>query len=216
VEHKLSELDISELNVQVRVQNGVVTLTGTVPSAWAKKEIIDKARRVDDVQSVVSELSVRTAESDRSIGEQVAKNIRRYVFYSIFDDVEIRVNNGIVTLTGRVTSPHKASEIAALASRAPGAQEVKNEIQVLPVSGFDDQLRYAIASQIYQDPMFWNYAIQVDPPIHIIVENGRVTLTGVVNSEMEKRKAEIIARGTFGVFGVENKLRVEGKQTNDK
>jgi len=69
-----------------------------------------------------------------------------------------------------------------------GVQKINNQIKTLPVSISDDQLRYTVARQIYGDPMFWNYAIQVNPPIHIVVENGRVTLTGVVASEVERRK----------------------------
>lgn len=90
-----------------------------------------------------------------------------------------------------------------------GVQEIKNEVRTLPTSRFDDELRYAVARQIYGDPLFWNYAIQVNPPIHIIVEHGAVTLTGVVNSEVERRKAEMVARTTFSVMSVTNKLQVE-------
>lgn len=207
VEPRLSEQSIP--NVTVTVGDGVVTLGGTVPSLWAKNEAIEQARKADDVKSVVSELTVARGESDQRIAEQVASRVRRHVFYTIFDDVDIAVNGGGVKLTGRVTMPFKASEIADLASRVQGVQEIDNQIQTLPASISDEQLRYSIAGQIYRDPMFWNYAIQVSPPIHVVVENGRVTLTGVVNSEVERRKAELIARSTFGVFAVDNRLRVE-------
>jgi osmotically-inducible protein OsmY len=209
VEHELTETEAAGRNVRVMVSKRVVTLTGTVPSLWAKNEILDEIRDIDDVESVVSELTVAGAESDRVIAEEVARSVRQYVFYSIYDDVNVTVNNGVVTLTGRTTSPHHANELADVASRVRGVREVRNEIASLPVSIHDDQLRYSIASQIYRDPLFWKYGIQVDPPIHVIVENGRVTLTGVVNSEVERRKAEHIARSTFGAFSVENKLRVE-------
>lgn len=150
---------------------------------------------------------------DRALAEQIAKNVRRYVFYTIYDDVDIAVKNGVVTLTGRVTMPYKAEEIENLAARVDGVRSVNNQVLTLPVGSFDDQLRASIASRIYRDPLFWNYAIQVHPPIHIIVEHGRVTLTGVVSSVVEKMKAETIARGTFGVLGVENRLRIEGEET---
>jgi len=107
--------------------------------------------------------------------------------------------------------PYKASEIGKLVARVPGVREVDNRISTLPVSMFDDELRVAIASQIYRDLLFWNYAIQVNPPIHVVVENGHVTLTGVVNSEVERRKAEIVARTTFGVFSVDNRLRLDSE-----
>jgi osmotically-inducible protein OsmY len=83
------------------------------------------------------------------------------------------------------------------------------------MSGFDDSLRYTIAVRIYNDPLFWNYAIQVDPPIHVIVRHGRVTLTGVVLSEVERRKAEVIARSAFGALSVENQLRLERSSSSE-
>jgi hyperosmotically inducible protein len=207
VEHVLAEKDI--LNLRVTVQNGVVTLAGVVPSLWAKEKAIELAGKVHDAQSVVSQLSIAPGASDTEIAEQIGQRVRQYVFYTIYDDVNVAVRNGRVQLTGRVTEPYKAKEIANLAGRVPGVLEVRNDIQTLPASPFDDQLRTFIASQIYRDPLFWGYSLQVNPPLHIIVDNGRVTLTGVVSSEVEKREAEMIARSTFGVLSVENKLQVE-------
>jgi osmotically-inducible protein OsmY len=90
-------------------------------------------------------------------------------------------------------------------------QQIKAQVEhrLIDHDGFDDQIRYAAAVRIYNDPLFWNYAIQVNPPIHIVVKHGRVTLSGVVISEVERRKAEQIARSIFGVLSVENKLRPE-------
>lgn len=207
VAHRLSEKPVASVTVAVR--NRVVTLTGLVASVWAKHAAIEQAGKVDDVESVVSEITIARGESDQAIGEEIAKRVRRYVFYTIFDDVSGTVRDGVVTLTGRATMPYKAQEIAELASRVYGVQEVMNQIGILPVSTFDEQLRYVIAAGIYRDPLFWNYAIQVNPPIHIVVERGRVTLTGVVNSEVERRKAEIIARSAFGAFSVDNQLRTD-------
>ena len=149
------------------------------------------------------------AEGDQAIASEIAKQIRQYPLYTIFDDVEGSVQDGVVRLTGKVTMPYKASDIAKRVARVPGVREVDNQIQTLPVSALDDELRVRIARQIYGDPMFWNYAIQVNPPIHIIVEHGRVTLTGAVGSEVERVKAEMVARTMPNVFGVENKLQVE-------
>ena len=209
VEHNLSKLDLGPSQVKVSVRDGVVTLSGTVPSLWLKQEAITRARKADAVKSVVADLTVRRAESDQKLADEIAKRLRQHVFYTIYDDVEGAVHDGVVTLTGKVTMPYKASEIGDLVARVPGVQEVDNKISTLPVSGFDDQLRIAIASQIYRDPLFWNYAIAVNPPVHVVVENGHVTLTGVVNSEVERRKAETVARMTPGVFSVDNKLRLD-------
>jgi osmotically-inducible protein OsmY len=207
VEQRLIEKDM--VGIQVAVAKQVVTLRGTVPNLWLKEKALERARETHDVMGVVSELSIARAESDGRIAEEVASRVRRYVFFSIFDEIDSSVDRGIVTLTGKVTLPYKADAFVDLASRVNGVQQVANRIQALPVSAFDDQLRYRIARQIYGDPLFWNLAIQVDPPLHIVVENGHVTLTGIVNSEVERRAAEAIARSTFGVFSVTSKLRLE-------
>ena len=149
------------------------------------------------------------AEGDRAVASEIERQIQQYPFYTIYDDVEGWVQDGVVHLTGKVTMPYKAVDIAKRVSKVPGVREVDNQIQTLPVSAFDDELRARIARQIYGDPMFWNYAIQVNPPIHIIVEHGRVTLTGAVGSEVERRKAEMVARTTPDVFSVEDQLQLE-------
>ena len=138
------------------------------------------------------------------------KKVFRYHSYTIYDDVNVHVQDGIVTLTGRVTMPFKANEMAARVAHVHGVKEINNQIQALPVSGFDNQIRASVASRIYRDPLFLRYAVQADPPIHIVVEDSRLTLVGVVDSVVDRQKAEFLARATFGVLGVENKLRVGG------
>ena len=150
-----------------------------------------------------------TASADAALANRIADKIRGYVNYTIFDDVSVHVDGGLVTLVGRVTQPYKAKDLARIVSRVSGVVEVSNELGVLPVSIQDDRLRRSIARQIYRDPVFSRYAIHVNPPIHIIVERGQVTLTGAVNSLVERQKAEFIARSTFGVFNVENRLRID-------
>jgi osmotically-inducible protein OsmY len=199
-------------SVGVSVAGGIVTLRGNVPTLWLKQRAIEETAKVDDVISVVSELTVPRGESDQHIAALVATRLQRYVFFTIFDDANVEVDNGIVTLTGRVTMPYKSEAFADLAARVPGVQEVRNEVRTLPVSLFDDQLRYAVARRIYGDELFVRYAVQVNPPIHIIVERGHVALTGVVNSEVERRKAEAIARATFSVMSVTNKLSIEQEE----
>ena len=202
-------MDENITRVGVSVASGIVTLRGTVPPLRANHRAIEEASKVDDVISVFSELTVPRGESDERVAAQVAQRLRRYVFYTIFDDANVEVDSGVVTLTGRVTMPYKADAFADLAAHVSGVQEVRNEVTTLPTSLFDDQLRYAVARQIYGDSLFSRYAIQTNPPVHIIVERGNVTLTGAVFSEVERRKAEAIARGTFSVMSVTNKLRIE-------
>jgi hyperosmotically inducible protein len=207
IEERLDKKDISR--VAVGVNGGNVSLSGTVTNAWEKQTALEQAMKVKNVVGVENDLKVRSAEDDTVVASEIAKKVRRYTRYTIFDDINIQVDNGVATLTGRVTMPYKADDIADLTARVDGVTEVRNEIQTLPVSIEDDRLRASISRQIYRNPLFSNYAIQVNPPIHIIVENGRVTLTGAVGSEVELRKAEFIARSTFGVFEVTNNLRVD-------
>ena len=195
--------------VSVSVEGGIVTLRGAVPTLWMKNRAREQALKAADVVTVVSEVTVARGEGDSVLAELVVQRLQRYAFFTIFDDADVEVDDGVVTLTGRVTMEHKADAFADLAARVPGVQDVRNEVRTLPVSRFDDQLRYAIAREIYGDPLFAHYAIQVNPPVHIIVEHGNVTLTGVVFSEVERRKAEAIARSTFAVMSVTNKLRTE-------
>jgi len=195
--------------VSVSVESHIVTLRGTVPTLWMKERARAQALKVTDVVTVLSEVAVARGESDEVIADLVATRLRRYVFLTIFDDADVEVDHGVVTLTGRVTMPYKAEAFADLAARVPGVQEVRNQVKALPVSTFDDQLRYAVARGIYGDELFARYAIEANPPVHIVVEHGNVTLTGVVFSEVERRKAEAIARSTFAVMSVTNKLRVE-------
>jgi osmotically-inducible protein OsmY len=198
--------------VVVSVKDGIVTLAGTVPSAWQRARAMDLALKPEDVKAlVVDDLKVAWGESDAEVGKEVADRIRRYVLYSIFDDVNLSVQGGAVTLTGRVIQPFKVKDIEEVASRVFGVQEVRNELQVLPTSIVDDQLRNAIASGIYKDLLFEHYAFQPDPPIHIVVENSRVTLTGAVATPLERTKAEMIARGAFGAMSVENRLQVRSR-----
>ncbi len=143
VTQRLMEEDITR--VGVTVASGIVTLRGTVPTLWVKQRAIEETSKVDDVISVVSELTVPRGESDERIAVQVAQRLRRYVFYTIFDDANVEVDDGVVTLTGRVTMPYKADAFADLAAHVPGVQEVRSKVGTLPTSLFDDQLRYAVA-----------------------------------------------------------------------
>ena len=140
----------------------------------------------------------------------VGHQVRQYTRFTIFDDVRASINDGVVTLTGKVTAPFKKDDIAARVARVPGVQTVRNEIGVLPVSPLDDDLRYRIARAIYGNSNFWQYASMANPPIHIIVERGRVTLTGVVNSNVERMLARSLAT-TFGAFSVRNELKTDAE-----
>jgi osmotically-inducible protein OsmY len=148
---------------------------------------------------------------DLQVFNDISKAVTRYAQFTIFDSVDASVKDGVVTLTGRVTMPYKKDEIEKRVAKIDGVRQVHDQISVLPVSQFDDQLRHRIARAIYGNPNFWNYAIMADPPVHIVVEHSRVTLTGVVQSEVEKMLARSIATGQFGVMSVVNNLKTEAE-----
>lgn len=160
------------------------------------------------VALLAGQTTVSAQLSDRDLGEKVAHSIRTYPKFSIFDDVNIAVDNRNVTLTGRVTIPLKKEEIGQRVSRIDGLRSLTNDIGVLPVSPLDQRLRVAIANAIYNHQAFWRYAEQANPPIHIVVENQRVVLTGVVDSQVDRMLAYSLAQ-VGGALGVENRLRVE-------
>ena len=147
---------------------------------------------------------------DLQVFNDISKTVNRYAYFSIFDDVDVAVKDGVVTLTGKVTMPYKRDDIEKRVAKVDGVGEVRNRIGVLPVSQFDDELRYRIARSIYGNSNFWNYATMVNPPIHVVVEHGRVTLTGVVNSEVDRMLARSLAT-QFGAFSVTNNLKTDAE-----
>ncbi len=152
----------------------------------------------------------QAAQNDEQIAQKVVHEIRMYPRYTIFDNINVAVRDGEVDLTGQVSLPFKKADMGRLAQHVAGVRSVTNEIEVLPTSLFDDRLRLQIARSIYRDPALSRYAIEAMPPIHIIVDNGHVTLEGVVNNDLEKTVAGLRASQAGLSFGqVVNNLRVE-------
>jgi hyperosmotically inducible protein len=121
-----------------------------------------------------------------------------------------------VTLLGQVTRPTLKSDAENVVKRIEGVQRVDNQIKVLPLSSNDDRIRIALYRAIYGHAQLNRYAMQAVPPIHIIVENGNVTLEGVVANEGDKNVANIQANGVSGVFSVTNNLRTESGGNREK
>jgi len=136
--------------------------------------------------------------------------VQQYVNFTVFDSVNASVQDGVVTLTGKVTMPFKVQDLTRRVARVEGVRKVDNQIQVLPVSRFDDELRLRIARAIYGNPSFWHYASMANPPIHIVVDQGRVRLEGTVNNNVERMLAQSLTIG-FGAFSVENGLKTDAE-----
>ncbi|HUX07645.1 MAG TPA: BON domain-containing protein [Acidobacteriota bacterium] len=148
---------------------------------------------------------------DEVIAADVSNVLERHVFYTVYDYLAFKLENGVVTLFGQVTADFKIESYKkSILKHVEAVKEVKSEIEILPPSATDDRIRYLIAYKIYNDDRMLRYAIANFPkPIHVIVRNGRVTLEGVVNTEMDRRLAESIAREVGGVLNVTNNLAVE-------
>ena len=140
---------------------------------------------------------------------QVRHELVMLPYYGVFDNFSFKIDGSKVTLMGSVTRPTLKSAAENVVKRIEGVSEVVNQIKVLPVSGQDDAIRHATYRAIYGYTALNRYAWRAVPPIHIIVENGNVTLEGVVATESDKALAYAQARSVSGVFSVTNNLRVE-------
>ena len=154
-------------------------------------------------------------KKDLQVFNDISKTVNRYTHFTVFDNVDAAVKNGVVTLTGQVTMPFKRDDIERRVSKVDGVKQVNDRITVLPVSQFDDQLRYRIARAIYSNPNFWNYAIGPNQPIHIVVEHSRVTLEGVVMNDVDRAIARSIATNQFGVMSVKNNLKTDAEARDE-
>jgi hyperosmotically inducible periplasmic protein len=202
--------------VQASVQNGVVTLTGTVANYAAKEDADKTAHRAKTVIAVRNDIQVGGAEiSDRQLQDKLVKAIEYdRVGYgtTAFNAISVTVENGVVTLGGHAYGPTDKSSAVSLVSYTPGVRDVVDDIQVDPPSPIDDEIRYRVARAVYGYPSLNKYAIDPAKTIRISVQNGRVTLFGVVDNQGDKDTAFIRANGVPGVFKVTNDLEVANQQ----
>jgi len=162
--------------------------------------------------------SILCAQNQRPIPaqgvERIAKEVRHEIlmlpYYGVFDDIKFSVNGYNVTLAGQVTNPTLKKDAGNVVKHIEGVQQVDNQIEVLPLSGFDDGLRRQLFRAIYGFPALEKYAMPVIKPIRIIVKTGHVSLEGVVDNQTDKDMAALRANGVSGVFSVTNNLVVAG------
>jgi hyperosmotically inducible protein len=202
--------------VHVQVQDGVVQLTGQVDRYADKEDAqkrIEKMREASTVRNEISVAgagSVSDAELFQKLGKQLVYDRQGYPSYP-FNSLTLQVQNGIATVGGVVVQPVDKDSALGLLKNAPGIQGVVDHIQVAPVSPSDDRIRAAEYNAIYGNPQFTKYAISPAKPIRIVVLNGHVVLTGVVDSTGDRDIAGIRANQVPGVFSVQNDLQVAGQ-----
>ncbi len=205
-------------DVQVEVQSGVATLSGTVQLYSAKEDADKKAHHRKDVRAVRNMIEVRgggEGVDDAQLRDKLAKRLaydRVGYGTTAFNNVEIGVQNGVVTLRGTMYGPSDKDSAVSLVENTPGVRDVIDELEVAPLSPNDDRIRLAAVRAIYGYGPLRRYDLDPAKTIRITVVNGRMTLNGVVDSQGDKNIAGIRANGVPGVFAVTNNLQVAGQR----
>ena len=151
--------------------------------------------------------------NDLQRNERIRKELATLPYYGVFDNLSFEVNGGTVTLTGQVVRPITRSGAEQRVTKTAGVTNVINNIEVLPLSTFDDSIRLAAYRAIFRTDGLYRYAMGANPAIHIVVNHGHIILEGVVSSAFESQTAFLAANGVSGVFSVINNLRVEHART---
>ena len=198
-------------DVKVSVDNGIATLTGSVAlyeyKADAAKRVV-RASGVTAVRNMIEVAGPNLSDQELQAKLQDRLNYDRVGYGNVFNAISVTVENGVVTLAGHArTDPDKDSAMGLVAT-TPGVKEVVGEIEVDPVSIFDDRTRIEVARAIYSFPSLTRYSMDPAMPIRISVQNGNVELYGTVSTTGDKEAAALRANGVSGVFSVKNYLLV--------
>jgi len=200
-------------NVNSAVEDGIVTLTGTVDLYQDKLDAAKSAKKQKNVQGVRNLIEVAgPAVSDAQLHEELSKKLYydRVGWYdSAFNYYTLSVKDGVATIGGQTYNEVGRDSALAMAYRMPGVKDVVSDIKVSPVSSFDDNLRRRTVRALYGDSALGKYAVDPARPIRIIVDGGHVSLYGEVISPMDKQIAGMRVGQIPGVFSVQNNLVVE-------
>ncbi len=200
-------------SVSSSVEDGIVTLTGTVGLYQDKLDAAKKVKKLANVSGVRNDIEVAgptvpDVQLEKKLAKQVAYDRVGY-FDNAFNYIALDVKDGVVTLSGDAVWDVPKDSALAIVARTPGVKDVVNDVTVLPVSRFDDSIRVRTARAIYRDSVLGRYATDPVDPIRIVVDKGHVTLYGTVQSAMDKTIAGMRASSVPGAFSVENKLVVD-------
>lgn len=214
VQKQLSNKKFSDVHVQV--QDGVVHLTGQVGRFADKDDAQKRVEKIHEGSSILNDIkvagagSVSDAELFQKLSKQLVYDRQGYASYP-FNSLTLQIQNGVATVGGVVVQPVDKDSALGLIKNAPAIAGVVDHIQVAPVSPSDDRIRAAEYRAIYGYPQFTKYQINPAAPIRIVVLNGHVVLTGVVDSTGDRDLAGIRANQVPGVFSVQNELQVAGQ-----
>ena len=214
VSHKIQETKQLQ-KVNSSVEDGIVTLTGSVDLYQDKLDAAKKAKKVANVNGVRNDIAVAGENvPDSKLQDKLTRQLsydRVGYFDNAFNYLAVNVKDGVVTLTGATYWDVPRDSAMSIIARTEGVKDVVNEVKVLPTSLFDDTIRRQEARAIYRDSVLSRYAIDPKDPIRIVVDNGHVTLYGTVQSAMDKNLAGIRAGEVPGVFSVQNNLVVSSR-----
>ena len=201
--------------VQATVSGGTVTLTGVVPTYADKEDADRRTHHRKNVKAVSNQIQVAVGEIpdevlQRKLVEKVSTDRVGYGT-TAFNSITVQVQNGVVTLGGVAYGPVDKDTAVSDVANTVGVRDVVDNIEVAPLSGNDDRIRAQEFRAIYSFPTLSKYAIDPAKPIRITVVNGKVTLTGVVDTKEESEAANIRANTVPGVFKVTNELQVSGR-----
>jgi hyperosmotically inducible periplasmic protein len=213
----MAKLDKSQFkNVQVTVDNGIATLTGTVNLYEYKADAGKRVLRAKGVSAVRNEIQVAGAPvPDRELQQRLAEELEydRVGYGNVFNAITIEVRDGVAILGGHAHDYPDRDSAVALTATTPGVKDLVDNIEVDPVSPMDWQTRIAVARAVYGYPTLNKYALDPAKPIRISVQNGHVSLYGMVDSQADKETAFLRANGVPGVFSVKNYLQVANQPT---
>jgi len=218
VQKKLDKKQFSNVKATVD-SSGVATLTGTVDLYEYKMDAAKRASKVKGVKGVRDQIEVAgPTVPDQELQQKLLEKLQydRVGYGNVFNAISVSVENGVVTLGGHARTYPDRDSALGLVSTFPGVKGVNDEIEIDPTSIMDDQTRVAVARAVYGDAVLSRYYQDPAKPIRISVQNGHVSLFGVVDNKGDKDIAGIRANGVPGVFSVENNLVVAGQQPSEK
>jgi osmotically-inducible protein OsmY len=194
IEERLRKANLEgQASLAVSVEAGRVVLSGTATLLHAAREAERLAAKEAAAVETCIQVEPSQARGDAHIARDVREAVRSYVHYSVFDGVEASVEEGRVRLGGSVRHLYRRDDIEARVARVPGVREIENGIRVQPPSSHDEELRQQLYRAIYEGLLSGRGSV-VDPPVHIVVDGGRVTLLGSVATAAERAALEAAAR----------------------
>ncbi len=201
--------------VQDTVSDGIVTLTGVVPTYADKEDADRRAHHRKNVKGVVNQIQVAVGEiEDATLQKKLVEKVsydRVGYGTTAFNSISVSVQGGVVTLSGVAYGPVDKDSAVSDVANTVGVRDVVDNIEVAPLSPNDDRIRVQEFRAIYGFPSLNKYAIDPAKPIRITVVNGKVTLTGVVDTKADSDVANIQANAVPGVFKVTNELQIAGR-----